>query len=438
MKKVIVVGGGAAGLIASARAAEAGASVAVFERMPVLGKKISISGQGRCNITNSAELPVFIRNYGPNGRFLYSAFSKFFRDDILKILHEQGVETTVERGGRIFPTSNEAQDVVDALVRNAKEKHVRFYTSEHVIDLLTEDGHITGVKTESREFNADAVILATGGSSFGSTGSTGEGYLIAGRVGHNIVKIRPALVPLVVTDDALAASMQGVSLKNVRLTSYRGIPSTLDTTHMNLFDYGREIQGKKLKFPIIESRFGEMMMTHFGIGGPITLQMSLAIVKALESGPVCVSIDLKPALSFEQLNIRLQREFDQAGKKLYRNIVDTLLPQKMVAPVIKLSEVDPEKQGHEITAAERTKLATVLKDLKFQIKRALPIDSAIVTAGGVDLSEVDGKTMESKIVKGLYLCGEVLDIDADTGGYNLQAAFSTGYVAGENAAREDA
>jgi predicted flavoprotein YhiN len=437
MKKVIVIGAGAAGLLASARAAEMGASVAVFERMSTVGRKISISGQGRCNITNSADLPQFIRNYGPNGRFLYSAFSKFFRDDILSILHSHGVDTTVERGGRIFPTSNDANDVVNALKRNAEEKHVHIITGEHVIDIITEEGKVTGIKTDEREFACDAVIVATGGSSFGATGSTGEGYLMAGRLGHHIVEIRPALVPLVVYDDALAFSMQGVSLKNVRLTSYHGLPNTLDTTHMTLYDFGREIQGKKLKYPVIESRFGEMMMTHFGIGGPITLQMSLAVVNALKDGPVSVSIDLKPALTYDQLNLRLQRDFDNGGKKLFRNIVDTILPQKMVAPVIKLSGIDSEKQGHEINAAERNRLATILKDFKFQIKRSLPIDSAIVTAGGVDLKEINGQTMESKIVKDLYFCGEVLDIDADTGGYNLQAAFSTGYVAGESAAKSE-
>jgi len=330
------------------------------------------------------------------------------------------VATKTERGGRIFPASDDARDVVKAFRHFLADHKVEVRTDIKVTDICTENGRITGVKTDKTDFPARAVILATGGASWPATGSTGDGYKIAKTLGHTIVKLRPALVPLVVREVDLARSMQGVSLKNVSLTAYQ---CQTDEIGSNL--------GKR---KIIDSRQGEMMLTHFGIGGPITLQMSVKIVHALEKGPVSVAIDLKPALSLKQLQQRLQRDFDSFSKRSLQSIMKELLPQKMIDPIIKLNGISAEKLGNQINAQERAKLAVSLKSLCFNIKGPLPLNSAMVTAGGVSLKEIDPQTMASKLVEGLYFCGEVMDIDADTGGYNLQAAFSTGYVAGESAA----
>jgi len=258
---------------------------------------------------------------------------------------------------------------------------------------------------------------------------------MAAAVGHSITRLRPALVPLVVFEIERAKSMQGASLRNVRLTAYHCVADEIDLSMIPTRDSGRGIMGKRPQLPIIESRMGEMMMTHFGIGGPVTLQMSLAIVDALGHGPVSVSIDLKPAISCEELRERLQRDFDHYSKRSYRNILKGLLPQKLVEPFVEMTNVPPDKRGHQIAAEERERLLCLLKSLRLNIKASLPLAAAMVTAGGVCLKEIDPRTMVSRLVAGLYFCGEVIDIDAETGGYNLQAAFSTGYVAGENAAR---
>ncbi len=371
--------------------------------------------------------------YGTNGRFLYSAFSRFFRDELLELLSSYGLETVAERGGRIFPASGKASDVVTALQRYLGEHGVVVRTGEAVTEINCADGAVTGVKTLHGIYPADAVIVATGGASYSATGSTGDGYKMASELGHSITKLRPALIPLAVFEVELAKSMQGVSLKNVRLTAYKSKAENIDLAAQPNYDCGRGINGKQPRSPVIESRQGEMMMTHFGIGGPVTLQMSLAVVKALESGPVSVSIDLKPALSPLKLRERLQRDFDTHGKKDFRNILRELLPQKMIDPIVQMSGIAPEKNGYQIESAERDRLLWILKGLRFNIKRPLHMDAAIVTAGGVLLDEIDPRTMQSKLVKGLYFCGEVIDIDADTGGFNLQAAFSTGFVAGDNA-----
>jgi predicted Rossmann fold flavoprotein len=409
-RMIVVVGAGAGGMMAAGRAAECGPRVLLLEKMEQPGKKILISGKTRCNLTNSREIDDFIAAFGVNGRFLYSAFSKFFRDDLLEFLQRYGLETKTERGGRIFPASDRAADVVAVFKRYAEDQGVQLKTGKRVIQVLVGNGVVRGVATDAGELPAKAVILATGGSSYPATGSTGDGYRMAKALGHTIVELRPALVPLVVKETDLAKSMQGVSLKNVILTAY---------------------QGKE----IIASSMGEMMITHFGIGGPITLQMSLAIVDALKAGPVSVEIDLKPALDFKQLQLRLQREFDTFSKRSLHKIMKELLPQKMIEPLIELSGVPAEKGGYQINASERERLVSVLKSLRFNIKGPLSMAGAMVTAGGVALDEINPRTMESKLVKGLYFCGEVMDLAADTGGYNLQAAFSTGWVAGENAAR---
>ncbi len=421
-------------MLAAGRAAEAGADVLLLEKNSSPGSKILISGKTRCNITNSKEIEEFILMFGSGGRFLYNAFGRFFRDELLAVLKRYGVETKTERGGRVFPVSDNAEDVVKALVKYDTDNNVSLQTSVKIVSIVAEEGQIKGVKSETNFYPAKAVIIAAGGASYPATGSTGDGYRLASALNHTIVPLRPALVPLVVEEIELAKSMQGVTLQNVRLTAYQCRSDEIDTSITPLKDCGRGIPGKSPKYPVIESRMGDMMMTHFGIGGPITLLMSLSVAEALEKGPVSVAIDLKPAIGFKELGERLQRDFDEFSKRSYRNILRELLPQKLIDPYVQMSRIQPDKCGNQINAAERERLLMLLKSLRFNIKSTLPLSSAMVTAGGVSLKEIDPRTMGSKLVKGLYFCGEVMDIDAETGGYNLQAAFSTGYVAGESAA----
>ncbi|MCL2669743.1 MAG: NAD(P)/FAD-dependent oxidoreductase [Syntrophaceae bacterium] len=433
-RRIIVVGAGASGMMAAARAAEQGAEVLLLEKTDGPGKKILISGKSRCNLTNSRSLPDFFEMYGPNGRFLHSIFHRFFRDELLAFLGRYGVETKVERGGRIFPCSDDAGDVVRAFRCCLAERKVKLATCTPVTGIAVCGGRCRGVRTETGVLEADAVIVAAGGSSWPATGSSGDGYRLAAEAGHRIVKLRPALVPLVVAETDRAKVMQGVSLKNVRLTAFRGPVTAIDPRLVPLRDVGRGLGRRRRHGQVIESRMGEMLFTHFGIGGPITLLMSLAVVDALAEGPVSCAIDLKPALTPEILGTRLQREFDAAGKRLFRNHLATLLPRKMVDPLVEMSGIPPDRPGHQIAALERNRLLSLLKALPFTITGTLPLSSAIVTAGGVDLKEIDPRTMASRLVEGLYFCGEVLDLDADTGGYNLQAAFSSGFCAGEAAA----
>ncbi len=432
--QIIVIGAGAAGMLAAGRAAEAGARVLLLEKMDQPGRKILISGKTRCNLTNTRTLPEFIAMYGPNGPFLHAAFHRFFRDDLLDILNRYGVETKEERGGRIFPVSDRAADVVGALRRYLDDQGVEVATQRRVLSLAVRDGRIAGVTTDRGLTPAAAVIVAAGGSTWPATGSTGDGYELAKAVGHGIEKLRPALVPLIVKEIELAKSMQGVSLRNVRLTAFRGRPGEIDPAAVPAHDIGRGLDRKKARGTVIESRFGEMMITHFGIGGPVTLLISLAVVDALAQGPVSVAIDLKAALDYPQLRARLQRDLDAHGKRQFRGILEGLLPRKMIEPLAALTGIPLDKPAHQVSAAEKEKLAGVLKSLRFEIVGPLPMAVAIVTAGGVNLKEIDPRTMASRLVQGLYFCGEVLDIDADTGGFNLQAAFSTGHIAGEAAA----
>ncbi len=433
--QVIVIGAGASGMMAAGRAAELGATVLLMEKTECPGKKILISGKTRCNLTNTSELEDFITMYGSNGRFLYSAFNHYFRDDLRAFLRRYGVETKTERGGRVFPASDNAQDIVKALKRYLSDYGVQVQTHARATNMLVKKGRVAGVQTERSTHSVAVVILATGGASYPGTGSTGDGYNMAVAVGHTITNLRPALTPLVVFETKRAKSMQGVSLRNVRLSSYQCTADEINPSLSPARDSGRGITGKHPRAPIIESRMGEMMMTHFGIGGPITLQMSLAIVDALAHGPVSISIDLKPALSDKKLRDRLQRDFDLYSKRNYRNILKELLPQKLIEPFVEMTGIPPDKPGNQIDSKERERLLCLLKSLRFNIKAPLPFASAMVTAGGVSLKEIDPRTMASRLVTGLYFCGEVMDIDADTGGYNLQAAFSSGYVAGENAAK---
>ncbi len=433
--QVIIIGAGASGLMAAARASELGAKVLLLEKTDSPGKKLLLSGKTRGNLTNTKDLHEFIPMYGENGPFLYHAFHRFFRDELIRFLADLGVQVKTERGGRIFPASDDAGDVLRAFERKLTGSGVKLLTETRAIGIQVHQGRAIGVETEKEIYPASAVILATGGASYPATGSSGDGYIMAEELGHTIVKLRPALVPLVVREIELAKSMQGVSLKNVRLTSYRLPAQEIDPRLTPKYDVGRGISGKKAPPSVIESRMGEMMLTHFGIGGPITLLMSLAVVDALAAGPVSVAIDLKPALAEEKLRQRLQRDFDAQSKQHFRNILKGLLPQKLIDPFVKLTAIPPDKPGSQISAAERERLLGLLKCLRFNIRDYLPLSSAMVTAGGVSLKEIDPKTMASRLVKGLFFSGEVMDIDAATGGFNLQAAFSTGYLAGEGAAQ---
>ena len=432
-KQVIVIGAGASGMMAAGRAAELGANVLLLEKTERPGKKILISGQTRCNLTNITDLESFIAMYGSHGRFLYGAFHHFFRDDMLVFLKRYGVATKTESDGRIFPASDDSRDIVKAFELYLADSGVEIQTRANVTDILMDRGRVIGVRGP-KTYPADAVILAAGGATYPGTGSAGDGYRLAAAVGHTVTRLRPSLVPLVVHEIERAKSMQGVSLHNVRLTSYQCPADEITPLMTPARDTGRGIMGKRPRFPVIESRTGDMIITHFGLGGPIILQMSLAIVDALEHGPVSVSIDLTPSIEVETLRERLQQDFNHYSQRRYHNILKEFLPQKMVEPFVEMTGISSDKRGHEIVSEERERLVSLLKSLRFNIKASLPMAAAMVTAGGVSLKEINPRTMASNLVDGLYFCGEVMDIDAETGGYNLQAAFSTGYVAGENAA----
>ncbi len=417
--RVIVVGGGAAGLMAAGQAAEMGAETLLLEKMDRPGRKLRIAGKGRCNLTNVAPVSEFIAHFGPNGRFLRQAFSRFFNSDLVAFFEELGVRTVTERGGRVFPASSQAQDVVDALVWWIGKQGVTLRTRSPVERLLVEGGRVVGVQRSRNQvfpkkpgfYPADAVIIATGGASYPATGSTGDGYRLAKSVGHTIVPIRPALVPLETAGD-VAPRLQGLSLRHVTV--------------------GVWVNGKKQA-----EAFGEMLFTHFGLSGPIILSLSRQVVDALRLGQrVILSIDLKPALDEGKLDARLLRDLDAHGKQQLRTLLKDLLPRKLIPVCIDLTGIPPDKPAHQITSEERKRLQTWLKDFRLEVTGHRPFTEAIITAGGVDTREVNPRTMASRLVEGLYFAGEVLDVDADTGGYNLQAAFSTGWVAGRSAARQ--
>jgi len=407
--RVVVVGGGPAGMLAAGRAAECEADVVLLEKGPKLGRKLHISGKGRGNITNTADLNEFIDAFAPNGKFLYGAFSRFFRDDLLDLLRRFGVQTKVERGGRVFPASDRASDVADALERWMESVSVRAKTNCRVRSLLVAEGRVTGVAIYGGEIKADAVVVATGGASYPKTGSTGDGYAMAREAGHTIVAPEPALSALVTREDWVK-NLQGLSLRNVEAAL------VLDPS------------GRK-----VATEFGEMLFTHFGVSGPIILTLSRAARKHLKDGPITICIDLKPALTEEQLHARLIRDFAQT--KHFGNYLRELLPRLMVDVFVQLTTIDPAKPVNTITAEERGRIIGLLKRLKLTAVALGPLEEAIVTAGGVPIGEIDSRTMASRLTGGLFFAGEVIDIDAETGGYNLQAAFSTGYVAGDSAAR---
>ena len=432
--QIIVIGAGAAGMMAAGRAAELGANVLLFEKMERPGKKILITGNGRCNLSNSRDMDSFIAQFGPNGRFLYSAFNRFFRDDLLALLRRYGIECKTEPDGKVYPTTDNAGDIVRAFERYMADGKVTVRFGVSVTGVSVENGRVSGVHTTAGNLPASVVIIAAGGSSHPQTGSAGDGFNIAAALGHTIVRLRPGLVPLVATDIEQAKQMQGASLRNVRITAFQCPSGKIDLSLVPEVDVGRGIAGKRPKLPIIESRTGDAIIAHFGLSGPIILEMSLAIVDALENGPVSVSIDLVPDRDNDTLRTELQRAFDRHSKRTYQKIIKDFLPQKLVEPFVSMTGVPPDKLGNQITLEERESLLHLLKSLRFDIKGAYSTSTAMVTAGGISLKEINPRTMASQLVEGLYFCGEVMDVDAGTGGFNLQAAFSTGYVAGESAA----
>lgn len=419
--RMIVVGAGAAGLMAAGRAAELGADILLLEKTNEAGKKILVSGKERCNVTNVAPMETFLKHYGENWQFLRNAYYRFFRDELLALLSRYGVETQVERGGRVFPTSGRAEDVRDALLRYATEHGARVQYETPVAEIVAEGEAVRGVTMRGgRNVLTDAVILATGGASWPGTGSTGDGYRMAQAVGHTIVPLRPALVPLTVRATARAKALQGVSLRNVRCT-------------LLLRDESGKARPIEPPYPVPAT--GEMVFTHFGVSGPLVLTLSLAAVDALRAGQrVWLSIDLKPGMTSEQVRQRLQREFEAHAKKHLHNLLHGWVPNALAEELVTVSGLAPDRPVHTIRAEERESLVQLFKDFRWEITGSLPLASGMVTAGGVALDEVDPRTFASKTVDGLYIVGETLDIAADTGGYNLQAAFSSGYLAGEAAA----
>ena len=406
MDKIVVIGAGPAGMMAAIKAAENGAQVTLLEKMSLPGRKMRITGKGRCNITNVAEVPELIKNIPGNGKFLNSCIHAYDNEDVQYFFKGLDVPIKVERGGRVFPVSDKAQDVVDAMVNQLHQLGVKLYTDTQVTDIMVADGKVGGVRCkEGQIFPAEAVILATGGASYPKTGSTGDGYKMAKKLGHHITDILPALVPLE-TEDDWVKELTGLALKNVKAT---------------LLDDGKKVV----------DYFGEMLFTHFGVSGPIILSMSRVAAQLLKQDHFLeLELDLKPALSMEQLDARLLRDFTKYQRKSIKNGMQDLLPSRLIEPVLDAAYLEPEWMVNSITKKERYKLAQILKGLPMVISGTRPIAEAIVTAGGVSVKEINPKTMESTLVKGLFFAGEVADVDGYTGGFNLQAAFSMGAAAG--------
>ena len=419
MNKIIVIGGGPAGMFAAIAAAEAGSQVTLLEKNEKLGKKLYITGKGRCNITNAGDMDNLFANIMTNAKFLYSAFYSYDTQRVIDFFERNGLRTKIERGNRVFPVSDHSSDVIATLQKVLKEKKVKIMLHTQVQRLLEEpsvddmsQNVVTGVKLEDgTTMQADAVIVATGGFSYQTTGSTGDGYRFAKEMGHTVTDIHPSLVPFL-AKEGYVQQMQGLALKNVEV---------------------RILNGKKLLY----QEFGEMLFTHFGVSGPLLLSASAAIKPSLTAGELSMFIDLKPALSEEQLDHRLLREFDEAKNKQFKNSIGGLFPAKMIPVMLELSGIDPEKKVNEITKEERRYFIGLIKAFPVTLCGLRDFNEAIITNGGVKVKEVNPSTMESKLVPHLYFCGEVLDLDAMTGGYNLQIAWSTGYLAGVSAAQTE-
>ena len=410
-RKVIVIGGGPAGLMAAGQAAEAGAETLLLEKMQRAGLKLCITGKGRCNITNIAEISDFLSHFGKTGPFLRQAFARFFNTDLMKFLDELGLELVTERGGRVFPASGKAPDVQKALLQWNKRSGVRIKHSAPVDKILIHEARLTGVVSQGRKIPCDAVILATGGASYPATGSTGDGYRLCEAAGHTVIPVRQALVPLV-TSGGVAHKMAGLNLRNV-------------STRM-LIDNRKK-----------REEFGEVVFTEFGLSGPAILTLSSEAVDSLRSGhKVTFSIDLKPGLDEKELDARLQRDIASRGKEQASSFLRGLVPWEMVPVCLDLTGIAADRPVCNISAKERKRLGAWLKDFRLEVVGYRPFAEAIITAGGIDTREVDPRTMESRKIKGLFIAGELLDIQADTGGYNLQAAFSTGWLAGRSAAKK--
>jgi flavoprotein family protein len=421
--KVVVIGGGPAGMMAAITSAKQGNDVILLEKMKSCGRKLLITGKGRCNITSSLPMDKFIENIPENGKFLYSVFKNFTNQDIITLLKENNVNVKEERGNRIFPLSDRSLDVLQAFENEMKKNNVKIYTETEVKEIKTKDNAVNKVIYLNKrsgiveEILTEKVILATGGKSYPLTGSTGDGYNIAKELGHTITKISGSLVPLISKNEdlQLCQAMQGLSLRNIS---------------MKIVD---EEKNKK-----IYEDFGELLFTHFGVSGPTILSSSAHILRyknveeLLQREKIKLQIDLKPALNEEKLNLRLLRDFEKYKNKQIINSLNELLPKKMIEPVIKKAKIKNEKRINEITKQERENLIRVIKCFEITISGFRPIEEAIITRGGINVKEINPKTMESKLIEGLYFAGEIIDVDAYTGGFNLQIAYSTGYTAGLN------
>jgi predicted Rossmann fold flavoprotein len=405
---VAVIGGGAAGMFAAGRSAELGARTVLLEKNNKLGRKLLITGNGRCNLSQ-AEFDVrdMVEKF-ENGKFLFSALSVFGVKETIEFFNKRGLETKVERGGRIFPTSDKAQDVLDVLINYMSENSVNVMRGAGINDLEKQENRIEKLLTEKGEIVAKNYILCTGGKSFPGTGSTGDGFRWSEKLGHHITELTPSLTPLNIKENWVE-SLQGLSLKNVELSIF---------------------QNNQKK----DSLFGEMLFTHFGVSGPIVLSMSKYIGNLIKKDKVTLSLDLKPALDFTKLDGRLQRDFQKYQNRAFKNSLDELLPQKIIPVIVKLSEIEPDKQTNSVTKEERHRLLNLLKSLNMTVTGLLGFEYSLITSGGVDIKEIDPKTMKSKLIENLFFAGEIIDVDGPTGGYNLQACWSTGYIAGMNAA----